>query len=622
MPTYFESATVPLLAAEFSYFRLPREKWELMLARLRQMGVNTLILTLPWGFHEIEPGEVDLTSAANSRRDAVGLVQLCAALNFVCILKPGPYSGEGVLGQGLPIWLLHQSGDLEAVLPEAVSHWFRAFSRMLTGQQWPHGPIVALHIESEPGKAGPPSLSPQFTEVKWPIWLRKHYEGIEALNAAYGTAYRTVNQVHFPEDWATAGTPQAEDARTFLETTRQESRSSYRQILLDQGWQVPIYLTGEAGPPLQNFNLTHPADLAALSQPQKTANSGFWLTLQQPIQVDPDPADVGRGPVWGAGAPIRADGSIRPSFWQVRQCLWSQVLPEVQRDDQTLRVVWKNGDIVTRSGNTSLKLELSAGAKTAYRLRFSGELVAEATLKASRGKLSGLYQAEDAAGQTDLVLILNDAAAPLSDFPLTYLSHLLVAQAQTLSRSAVLAVSLAETLAPGEANPTAAAPARPSKTSAILEESRRGLREADAALRKALTSISALEGGFATILGKETSQPAAAAVAVNPTLFEGQAREVLTELGAACAKMGPSLQAAAEELRRTATLADGFTVAQYQQSYTLATATARAAREPLLEMIALLRLEIAAERLPLVAWRVHNQVQELAESLRWGVLRG
>lgn len=621
MPTYFESATVPLLAAEFPYFRLPREKWELMLTRLRQMGVNALTLTLPWGFHETEPGTVDLTGSTNSRRDGVGLAQLCAALNFVCILKPGPYTGDGVLGQGLPIWLLHQSDDLETALPEAVNHWFRALSRMLTGQQWPDGPIVALHVESEPGEATSPALSPQLTEVKWPIWLRKHYEGIEALNTAYGTAYRTVNQVSFPADWATASTPQAEDARTFLETTRHESQSSYRQILLDQGWQVPIYLAGEAGPPLQNFNLTYPADLAALSQPQKTRSSSARFNLQQPIQVDPDAADVGRGPVWAAGAPIRADGSARPLFWQVRWRLWSQVLPEVQRDDQTLRVTWKNGHIVTRSGDASLKLELSPSARVVYRLRFSGELVAEATLKASRGKLSGWYQAEDAAGQTDLVLILNDAAAPLSDFPLTYLSHLLAAQAQALSRGAALAVSLAETLAPGEANSSAAVPARPPKTSYILEESRRGLREADAALRKALTSISALEGGFATILGKETSGPAVAPLAISPAIFEGQAREVLTELGAACAKIGPSLQAAADEVQRTATALDGFTVAQYQQSYTLATAAARVAREPLLEMIALLRLEIAAERLPLVAWRVHNQVQELAENLRWGVLR-
>lgn len=621
MSTYFETAPAPLLAAEFPYFRLPREKWEFMLVRLWQMGANALTLTLPWGFHETEPGAIDLTGAANSRRDVVSLVQLCTALNFVCILNPGPYNGDDVLGRGVPVWLLRQSDDLEAALPEAVGRWFKAVSQALSGQQWPDGPIIALYVESEPGEASSSTLSPQLTEVKWRIWLRKHYEGIEALNTAYGSAYRTVNEVKFPENWATAGTPLALDARTFLETVRHDTRTSYQQILLDQGWQAPIYSAGETGLIPQNFNLADSASLTALSELPKTA-APSWLNLRQPIQVDPDPLDIGRGPVWAAGAPIRVDGTARPAFWQVRQRLWLFLLPDVRQEDQTLIITLKNGAIITRQGNAPLKLELPSSARTVYRLCLSGELVPEDGLKASRGKLSGLYRAEDNAGQTDLILVVNDPKAPLSDFLLTYLGRLLAAQAQTFTRSAALAAVLAENLASSETNPEAASPAGPSKTSYVLEESRRGLREADAALRKALTSISALEGGMATILGKETSQPAATPVAVNPALFEGQAREVLTEVGAACAKIGPALQAAADEMQRTLATPGGFTLTQYQQSYTVAVTAAQAAREPLLEMIALLRLEIAAERLPLVAWRVHNQVQELAESLRWGVLRG
>lgn len=621
MSTYFETAPAPLLAAEFPYFRLPREKWELMLVRLWQMGANALTLTLPWSFHETEPGAIDLTGAANSRRDVVSLVQLCAALNFVCIVNPGPYNGDDVLGRGLPVWLLRQSDDLETALPEAVGRWFKAVSQALSGQQWPDGPIIGLYVENEPGKSDSSTPSPQLTEVKWRIWLRKHYEGIEALNTAYGSAYRTVNEVKFPENWATADTPLALDARTFLETVRHDTWISYQQILLDQGWQAPIYSAGETGLTPQNFNLADSAGLTALSELPKTA-APSWLNLQQPIQVDPDPLDIGRGPAWAVSAPIRVDGSVRPTFWQVRQHLWSFLLPDVRQEDQTLMVALKNGAIVTRKGDAPLKLELPLNTRMVYRLRFSGELVPEDSLKVSRGKLSGLYLAEDNAGQTDLILGLDDASAPLADFALTYLGRLLAAQAQTLARSAVLAATLAETLTPDEANPEAAPPVRPPKTSYMLEESRRGLREADAALRKALTSINALEGGFATILGKETPQPAINPVAISPALFEGQAREVLTEVGAACAKIGPALQAAGDEMQHILAASGGFTVTQYQQSYTLAAAAARAAREPLLEMIALLRLEIAAERLPLVAWRVHNQVQELAESLRWGVLRG
>ncbi|MBE7471008.1 MAG: beta-galactosidase [Anaerolineales bacterium] len=618
MPTYFETVARPVIAADFDYFRLPREKWELLLVRLRQMGVNALSLSLPWGFHEGEPGAVDLTGASDSRRDVVGLLRLSAALDFVCLLKPGPYLEAGVLGQGLPLWLLRQTDDLEAALPQAVTGWFRALSGALKGQQWPAGPIIALEIKAESGQPQP--LSPQLSEVKWPIWLRKHYDGIEALNAAYGTAYRTVNEVKFPENWATAATPVEKDAALFLEAVQNETQSSYRQILLNHGWQVPIYTsTAESAPPWQNFTLTQPADLTALSQAPETAS----LNLRQPIEADPDPADVGRGPVWAANAPLRADGSPRPTFWQVRQKLWRQTLPELRLEGQTLLAPFSGGMVMTRSSDAALKTDMPPAAKAkAYRLGFTGELSDDETLKLGRGKVSGLYQAETAAGPTDLLLILDNPSTALTDFPLNYLRWLLAAQAQTLARAAELAAALGESLSSAQAEPEQAAVSPRRSSSATLERARQGLSEADAALRKAMASIGALESGFATMLSKEPTQSPVTPPAIIPTIFEGEAKDVLLEVGAACAKIAPVLHGATVTLQRTLAAPSGFTVEQYRQDYATALAAARAAREPLLEVIALLRLEIAAERLPLLAWRVHQQVQELAESLRWGVLRG
>src|SRR5512137_408312 len=100
MPNYFESNTGSLLAAEFDYFRIPRERWELLLVRLKQMGANAVSVTVPWGFHEFQPGTVDLHGVTSARRDVVGLVNLCAAFALPCLLKPGPYSDNDVLGHG------------------------------------------------------------------------------------------------------------------------------------------------------------------------------------------------------------------------------------------------------------------------------------------------------------------------------------------------------------------------------------------------------------------------------------------------------------------------------------------------------------------------------------------
>jgi hypothetical protein len=396
--------------------------------------------------------------------------------------------------------------------------------------------------------------------------------------------------------------------------------------LTDAGWQIPIN-PSVAGiqpnlPAIQTHSLLNTAKLPISNL------EGNILNLQHPIQVDPDPAEVGQGPVWAAGAPIRMDGSARSRFWQVRHMLWRGALSQVKVKGQTLSVVEDSARLVTCGQTTSLRLDIEPDTNPAvYRLRLNGELITDDSLKGKGSKLSGSYLVEDDMDQTDLMLILSDPAAPLTGFPLTYLRRLLAAQVQTLRRSAALAQSLAGRLAvsdeAGSEHPAAGPPTRHTLTT--LEEARRGLSDADAALRKAMASIGGLETGFSTILDQENDEAipqAATPTAIHPEIFEGQARENLLEIGTACAEIFPRLEAAAAAVQKLVEGAAGFTVAQYRQNYDTAVEAARSAREPLLEIIANLRVEIASENLPLVLWRIHDQVQDIAESLRWGVLRG
>ena len=64
-----------------------------------------------------------------------------------------------------------------------------------------------------------------------------------------------------------------------------------------------------------------------------------------------------------------------------------------------------------------------------------------------------------------------------------------------------------------------------------------------------------------------------------------------------------------------------LTVEQYRHSYNKAIASAQLARQPLLATVARLRRQINAEELPLLLWPIHDRVQDIAEILRWGVLR-
>lgn len=621
MQNYFETITQPVIAADFDYFRLPREKWGLMLARLAQLGATTLALTVPWGFHEIAAGTVDLDGSVQPRRDLLGLLDLAATLKFHCLLNLGPtHPDHGLLNQGLPAWLEHPDDQGEAS-PEAFERWFKTLSRALRDRQWPSGPIIALTL-SDPVRPVSEALPAQLTEVKWPIWLRKRYKGIDALNTAYGTGYRTVSEVPFPQEWAQATTPPAQDARAFLAETQQERQDQAGQLLAEAGWQIPLYTPETAGqlPPLHRVS---PVDLG---DPARFEGKSGLIILQQPVQVEPDPIEIGQGPAWAAAAPIGPDGRLRRKFWTIRAWLWSQTLPGTTVAEGVLTVAADNGTLISSGQDVPLKVTLAKGVKPAlYRLSLAGKLQTAEQLTLSRGKLAGLYLAEADEAQIDSLLVVDQPAAPLTGFTLAYLQRLLGAQAEALAGAATQAAQLGQALAPpaGKAGPSRSDSAnRPLPYT--LAEARRGLKEADVALRKAMASIGGLEVGFGTILGKpgsETTQ-AAPAPAIRPEIFEGAAREILIEVSETCLVLAPQLDATARTVRQAVENSGGLTVAQYQQAYSAATETAQRVRQPLLALIERLRAEIASEELPLVAWRVHDQVQALAEGLRWGVLRG
>ena len=69
--------------AEIHYFRVPRERWDLMVLRARQSGANAVSSYIPWIHHEPVDGTVDLTGTTLAERDLVGFVEVCAAAGLV-----------------------------------------------------------------------------------------------------------------------------------------------------------------------------------------------------------------------------------------------------------------------------------------------------------------------------------------------------------------------------------------------------------------------------------------------------------------------------------------------------------------------------------------------------------
>ena len=615
---YLSSLTLPHHTADFDYFRIPPEKWRLCLTRLHQTGINTLTLTIPWQFHQPAPNTLDLDS--RPQKNLPALLKLCVALKFRCIVKSGPVATEhGLLNQGLPHWLTAPVDIFDTEFSKAVTIWLDAVSRGLSGYQWPDGPIVALSLDFGEGGSPNAPVSDRATEVRWPIWLRKRYHGIDALNTAYDSTYRTVNEVVFPQNLSeTNDNLPAADAREFLQELRQDTQRKFETLLRDAGWLLPIYPFDSGSlPPLQDYTADSAANFAAEA----------IVNWQQPIQVEPDPPDVGVAPGWADTAPIRADGSLRRSYYKLRHLTRPQWQHLANAEITTF--TFDGGGLVTATQDTLLKIDLPKGSRPkAFTLYFTGEIRENTEVKAWRGKLKGNFLLEDASGQIDAILYLDDPTAPLANMPSGYLQQLLNIQRETLLHGAGQAAKLSDSLSvmpsdggdiSGTSSEKKSRPASPPRT---ITEARRGLQNAESALKKAMAAIGGLEIGFDSIINREqleTAEPSAPPVAISAVSFEGRARELLLETAEVCANVAARLKTAADT--PAAAASTQMTLAEYQQDYDAAVQAAHSARAALLPIIARLRLDFAAEQLPLVAWRVHQQVVSLSETLRWGVLR-
>jgi hypothetical protein len=285
-------AGAPLLSAEAPYFRIPRDDWELMLARARQLGANTVATYVPWCWHEPRPGELDLEGRTDPRRDLAGFVRLCARLGLRVILKPGPFVDAGLLGGGVPPWLLHVHPEIHALRPDgqpwrhtdsglpracylhptylaAARQWIAAFSQAARPLQAPDGPLVALQVDNAtPGDGMLPAnigLDPRFrldynphvTDVLWPEWRRRTVDrgrrtvgrGPTTTDAEDRSAVGPSSSVPGPHALPRAFEPPETlaDLRRYVELEaftdwyHAEALATVAGWLREEGWAVPLF---------------------------------------------------------------------------------------------------------------------------------------------------------------------------------------------------------------------------------------------------------------------------------------------------------------------------------------------------------------------------------------------
>jgi len=121
-------------AVEFPYYLCPRTLWERELVWMKTIGVRTVEFSVPWNWHQVRPGEYDLTGATSPRRDLVGFIRLLRRLDLHAWVRPLP-PVAGWLNNGAP------AGGADA---HAQREWLKQLERLLAPQTVNHGGPVAF----------------------------------------------------------------------------------------------------------------------------------------------------------------------------------------------------------------------------------------------------------------------------------------------------------------------------------------------------------------------------------------------------------------------------------------------------------------------------------------------
>ncbi|KAL1814359.1 hypothetical protein ACET3Z_016933 [Daucus carota] len=145
-----------IIGGDLHYFRVLPEYWEDRLLRAKALGLNAIQTYVPWNLHEPRQGQLVFEGIA----DLVAFLQLCQKLDFVVMLRAGPYiCGEWDLG-GFPAWLLSiepavrlRSSD-PAFLHLVDNWWGILLPKMAPLLYSNGGPIVMVQIENEFGSYG------------------------------------------------------------------------------------------------------------------------------------------------------------------------------------------------------------------------------------------------------------------------------------------------------------------------------------------------------------------------------------------------------------------------------------------------------------------------------------
>lgn len=172
-----------VLAGEVHYFRVPRDEWADRLRAAAEAGLTAVASYIPWIWHELPDGTVDLVGATRPERDLGAFIDLCAEHGLWFIARPGPFQMAELKNEGIPFRVLREhpslrqlgwdgepgsTHSLDYLAPEFLaeaSAWFDAVLPLIAERQREHGgPVIAVQLDNEVGMLDWVSNTPTLTD--------------------------------------------------------------------------------------------------------------------------------------------------------------------------------------------------------------------------------------------------------------------------------------------------------------------------------------------------------------------------------------------------------------------------------------------------------------------------
>jgi beta-galactosidase len=204
---------VPLYSGAVHYWRLERDAWRRALSELARLGVPMVDTYVPWGVHELGPGEFDF-GRRDPRKDLGAFLDLAREVGLLVLLRPGPHVNAELTWFGLPERICYDphcqarspSGN-PVILPfppvmfpvpsyasarfhQEVGAWYDAVAEVVRPRLYPDGPVALLQIDNEAAYyfrdgAYDQDYHPDAL-ASWRTFLAKRYGTVAELARAHG----------------------------------------------------------------------------------------------------------------------------------------------------------------------------------------------------------------------------------------------------------------------------------------------------------------------------------------------------------------------------------------------------------------------------------------------------